>query len=66
MANCKYLFNVLTVDADCADALKLLKIVLPKSLAHLKQTTTMVADAETGTVTLSAKLKKYGFSISIR
>ena len=62
----EYSFNVMTVDADCADALKLLKIAVPESLAHLKLTTTKVADAETGTVTLSARLKKYGFSISIR
>jgi hypothetical protein len=54
----------MTVKAECADVLNLFKIVLPQSLAHLKLTTTKVADA--GTVTLSAKLKKYGFAISIR
>jgi hypothetical protein len=60
----EYSFNVMTVKAECADALNLFKIVLPQSLTHLKLTTTKVADA--GTVTLSAKLKKYGFAISIR
>ena len=56
----------MTVKADCVDALNKLKIVVPQSLAHLKLTTTKTVDTEAGTVTLSAKLKKYGFSISIR
>ena len=62
----EYSFNVMTVKAECADALNLFKIVLPQSLTHLKLTTTKVADTDAGTVTLSAKLKKYGFAISIR
>jgi len=62
----EYSFNVMTVNADCADALNKLKIVVPQSLAHLKLTTTRSVDTEAGTVTLSAKLKKYGFAISIR
>ena len=62
----EYSFNVMTVKADCADVFNKLKIVVPQSLAHLKLTTTRNVDAEAGTVTLSAKLKKYGFTISIR
>jgi hypothetical protein len=62
----EYSFNVMTVKAECADALNLFKIVLPQSLTHLKLTTTKVADTDARTVTLSAKLKKYGFAISIR
>jgi hypothetical protein len=62
----EYTFNVMTIKADSADVFNKLKIVVPQSLAHLKLTTTRTVDTEAGTVTLSAKLKKYGFSISIR
>jgi hypothetical protein len=56
----------MTVKADCVDAFNKLKIVVPQSLAHLKLTTTRNVDTGSDTVTLSAKLKKYGFTISIR
>ena len=62
----EYSFNVMTVKADCADVFNKLNIVLPQSLSHLKLTTTRNVDTVTGSVTLSAKLKKYGFTISIR
>jgi hypothetical protein len=62
----EYSFNVMTVKADSADVFNKLKIVVPQSLAHLKLTTTRNVDTGSDTVTLSAKLKKYGFTISIR
>jgi len=62
----EYSFAVMTVKADCVDVFNELNIVVPQSLAHLKLTTTKVANSEAGTVTLVANLKKYGFAISIR
>jgi hypothetical protein len=62
----EYSFNVMTVKADCADVFDRLQIVRPVKLAAYKVAFSRIADAEAGTVTLSAKLKKYGFAISIR
>jgi hypothetical protein len=56
----------MTVKADCADVFDRLQIVRPVKLAAYKVAFSRIADAEAETVTLSAKLKKYGFTISIR
>ena len=62
----EYAFGVMTVRKGCEGVFDLLRIVKPASLDGLKLTLKTVEDAEAGTVTLEASMKKYGFAVSIR
>ena len=62
----EYSFGVMTVTPDCTAVLDLLEVIRPSVLSSYKVKLNRVPDVNAGTVTLVAKLKKYGFAISIR